>query len=491
MFRVFSPAGCLLLCLLSAGIASATFRPDRLDPRFAAYKLNAWQHYDLRGAESASVKPWAVEPQLRWTNEGSDAVLTGSLQLDTGFSADFQLVGTSRDDGMLWLGSTKERDTWTGRLQRGLIRYRSQHFTLRMGRDYLSRETGSISELGLSREQSGADFLEYVLSTTSGNLQLQVSAAKLHAIDRPSSFQRWLGVHRLEWRPGAGRNRFALGDYILYTGQNRGFDLAYFNPFNPFFSLNFEGYTWKEEVPDSSATTHADFDNNMLFAEFELWWPADPGRVQRHEFRSYGELLVDEFQIDEEDAAVMDNVWGATLGFEHRLHNLAYARSLRTQVEVSYCSHWLYNHPGWETDWFNRGRPLGNQEGADCLEYHVCLQWWPRAEAPFLGPNSYLELALSYLRKGNLEVGDPWLPDATTDEGLLTGPESGSLDLSLRLQHQVFCCKGEGLRRSLLPAVMWWLEPSQSWTRAAGGDRWEDRSELSCGIMLQWEIYAN
>lgn len=89
-----------------------------------------------------------------------------------------------------------------------------------------------------------------------------------------STLVRYISAHRLSFRK-QNAFEFGLSEVALYGGYNRSLDWRYLNPFVPYY--------WEQWNRGS--------DDNILFGlDFAIYWP-------RHS-RIFGELLIDDFQID-------------------------------------------------------------------------------------------------------------------------------------------------------------------------------------------------
>ncbi|MBK7092892.1 MAG: hypothetical protein IPH59_14435 [bacterium] len=89
-----------------------------------------------------------------------------------------------------------------------------------------------------------------------------------------STLVRYMSAHRLSFRK---QNAFELGlsEVALFGGYGRPVDWRYINPFVPYY--------WEQWNRGS--------DDNILFGlDFAIYWP--------HQCRIFGELLIDDFQID-------------------------------------------------------------------------------------------------------------------------------------------------------------------------------------------------
>lgn len=354
-------------------------------------------HWKEQGRDALSeAAPDSARLELRagggrgaWLEAGLSAPLTRSL------SARFWLSGTSEEQGERLLGTNTTRGGWTGRVLRGTLLWRVPGFEVEWGRRSLSTGEDRLSELAWGRQTPPVDQLRYALSSPAGRWRLDVGCAQLAAAG-DGELRRWAAFHRLSWRPRSGL-AFSLGDQAIFTGAQRGFELQYLSPFTPFFLENFEGYSERD------AGEPTDSDNGAIALGWELRRPA--GSVWRLEH--YGELLVDELQIDGDDRARFDDVLGLTLGLAAE-RRLVSGRRLRLRWEGSRLSHWAYVHPGVETSALEKGVPLGNAEGGDLAEQHLELQVYRTAPAAEL-----YSVAVGRLWKGAIEPGDAWAAEDT------------------------------------------------------------------------------
>lgn len=429
----------IMLCLLGLGSGLASQAMPLLLPADPGIPF---QLQDLEGRGHSSFDPDSSGPDMLEARLG---LARGGPWLEGGFhlrlrpwlKAEAWVSGTGVDEGEHLLGTHTTRGGWTGRVTRGSMTMDLPGFSLELGRRTLSHGMDMITELGWSRDVPPVDMLRYQLATKSRRLSLDVMTAQL-ASEASTSLKRWYVSHRLTWRPGDDpRNRILVGDHAIFAGEGRGFELHYLSPFTPYFLENFEGYS---EV-DHAETV--DDDNSSLFLAWN-WWLA-PGSP--FELRSYGELLVDEFQLDSDDRELLDDVLGLTLGVERPLQ-LPGTERASLQVEASWLSPWLYIHRGSGTSFLEKGHVIGNVEGGDARELHLRLRASTSGEQRFL-------LGWSLLEKGSLPIDAAWNAEATQGQAWPTSPVSWSWSLDAAWQFRL----GEA---ALLGAALGWRQLDES-----------------------------
>jgi hypothetical protein len=339
-------------------------------------------------------------------------------------------------------------------MQRGTLLWRQRGFELEWGRRSLSFGDDRLSELAWGRQVPAVDMLRYALETPGGAWRLDVGCAQL-AARHDGELRRWAAFHRLSWRPRPGL-RLYLGDQALYTGRQRGFELHYLSPFLPYLLENFEGYSERD------AGEPTDADNSVLL----VGWQAEGSLGRALGFEHYGELLVDELQIDGEDRRRFDDALGLTLGLALQ-RELPASRRLRLRVEGSWLSHWTYIHPGAETSWLEKGLPLGNREGGDLAETHLELQLLRLA-----APIELVSVAMGWIRKGAITPQTEWDIEATKGSAWPLPPRRSDRSwrvAALRALRPDLLASLEAERRLL--ADDWTLRLRLSWTLPPVEDR--------------------
>lgn len=327
-----------------------------------------------------------------WSSPGAWLEGGGAVRLQEGLWAQVWVAATSDPAGESLLGSNTSRGGWTGRVLHGTLLYERPTFQLEWGRRNPGAGLDQLSDLTWPSSLPPVDMFRLRLHARDERLSLELAGARLESMEDPE-LRRWFARHRLSWNPGGRPNlRFTVGDQVLFTGRQRGFDWQYLNPLLPFFLENFEGYS---EADHQEGT---DQDNSSLFATWDAWSQL----TDRTRLGCYGEILVDEFQLDAADRRRLDDALGLTLGLDAR-HALTARRVLRLRWEGSALSSWTYLHRGDETSYLEKGQVIGNAEGGDVLKHQLRLQLYRKSQADW-----QLSLGAGQVYKGAVEPTTPW-----------------------------------------------------------------------------------
>ncbi len=167
-------------------------------------------------------------------------------------------------------------------------------------------------------------------------------------VHNDSTLVRYISAHRLSFRK-KGVFEFGLSELVLYGGLNRPVDWRYLNPFVPYY--------WEQWNRGS--------DDNVFFgADFSLYWP--------HRSRIFGELMIDDFQIDLESEP---HQVGYKLGID-ALEPFGLQR-LFTKLSYTRVNTTVYGQNQPQNLYLYYGKPIGYFDGNDqdrilaLLRYHI------------------------------------------------------------------------------------------------------------------------
>ncbi len=198
---------------------------------------------------------------------------------------------------------------------------------------------------------------------------------RLISPDSATTFEnRFFSAHRLDIKLS---ENFYLGlfESIIYGGKGRSFEIPYINPLMLFHSVQLN-----DNVDD----------NTFFGLDFAFFIKS------RHKI--YGQLLIDDFQIDHKESSDNEpNELGATLGF----HSLNLFGLFDLRGEYLRINNRVYNQFLSRNRYVNRGRLIGNNFGPDGDRWSISFEKW-------LHPDSRLALGLSYQRKGEGKFNDNW-----------------------------------------------------------------------------------
>jgi hypothetical protein len=404
--RAILKCSVLVWTLAAPAMALVELRTDPLEPSALGARWDGL----------AGVPPLRTGDNLRlWAGwDGQDPTMMASCvtELDARLSLDLLVVGMKGEDVKTRLGSSRQRDDLSGRVMRGLVRYQGSKLDFEFGRDRPANWTQGVDHPALRNTVLPVDLARLTFKSPRYGLEVGSQLVSLPTPKRRSGFRRWMNGHRLTWVHGAWE--VELGDWILYTGQNRGIEPAYLNPLIPSFVGTFE------QIPQADSLSRYDNDNNLMCAS--VTW-ATKGAPTTWRVRL--DVVVDEFQIDSADRSRMDDVLGVRM--------VAGTRSTRETgtwqgaLSISALSSWLYQHPGNETDWSAYDASLGHAAGGDLLEAVAGLAWRPNSRPRGQRVALWTEgcgvaLEGGVRHKGAIVLADPWNPERTSGQSMPTSP---------------------------------------------------------------------
>lgn len=247
----------------------------------------------------------------------------------------------------------------------------------------------------------------------------------------------YLTAHRIDVKPFDGL-RIGLSESILFRSD--GIDLAYMNPFIPWYPVQ-----WNER------------DDDNAFLSLDAAWRPFSG------FETYGELLIDDIQY--ENVGDRPDKLGWTIGLSGSLP----AAGLGAVLEYTRIDRYVYSQRKPSNFYLHHGDIIGSGLGPDADRVTLSLgssSAWPLAAVA----------TVDHTRHGEGTVQEGW-PDSAQTGG--TFP-SGVVEYST----------GAELLLSWYP--IHWLEAHgrvrNVWTRNEGHQHGESSSSLTSSLELLWNL---
>jgi hypothetical protein len=281
---------------------------------------------------------------------------------------------------------------YTGKKYRGLagdletaaIFYKNGRFSASLGRQrlywgpqrtnlILSETTEPLDLLSASFE-TGRLKGSFIFARLDGSRPNQIDSLRFP--DRSFNDNRYLVGHRLDIRL---HRRFRLGlfETVLYGGEGRPPELYYLNPMQFFHSAQLN------ENED---------DNTALGFDFILL----PGKGTN----IYGQLLVDDFQIDSHSTG--DNE-PAEVGFLFGIFKASRIGSIIPDLNLEYVriTNRTYHQRDPRNRYLFRNKLTGHPLGPDADSISIKARFWPEKAL-------YAEIEVAYRRKGEGSIYGPW-----------------------------------------------------------------------------------
>lgn len=254
---------------------------------FLALSLNAqslapWDHafFNHRNDSLIFLSSQSVDGE-------TDLAVTVNRTMDSHWTVRSDVIVSSRDQSEIGALFTRPDlpVIHTGRFISGELNYTGEQFKMRIGRlfpDYhpvlqvtpYAKETISGDGIDWSYRHSFWQFENRIEF-------LRPEMRQDHSISRIFN-AHFIHLMHHNWEIG-------LGEYLIYTGDNKGVDWIWSNPFIPYIVHNFDAYSG---IGTTTTEYNGDTDNSMLYGEFR-WQGIKASIVSR--------LYVDEFQVDGAD----------------------------------------------------------------------------------------------------------------------------------------------------------------------------------------------
>lgn len=306
--------------------------------------------------------------------------LHGDISISQGnWSGIIQPVVEKSVKGDSEFGTGFQRYDLNGRFINSFVRYDDSQMTIQLGRGPIrwgQSWSHSIIQSGIipqyDHAYARAKIWVFSWDVLYGRLNTEFSNS--------NRISRHISGHKLSGLFINERLLFEFGEQIIYTGENRGFELMYINPGVPYVfaayeneDLNVDGYN---------------NDNGMIFVDFR--WIQNPG------LSFYGEFILDDYQLDDTD---VQNMLGYKLGLDGAINLLN--RQITFETEYTQIDSWTYIHHGQFTTLQNRGHAIGYPYGSDVRSFRIQADYWVHEKW-------ILDVEYTWMEKGSYTLQMPW-----------------------------------------------------------------------------------
>ena len=278
----------------------------------------------------------------------TDAAFTLNQPLTEKWQFSTSCFVTDRDRS--YVGATHARPDLpvffsTGRFFSGEVRYTGDMLNLRLGR--LFPDYHPFLQISpYARETISGDGVDWSLKGSFWRFDNRIQFLKNERIEQ-RAINRIFNFHAIFLN--AGKWTVGLGEFLLYTGDNRGIDWLWSNPFISYVVHNYDAYPGEGRT----ATEYGgDTDNGLIYAD--LAWE---GRALQITTRLY----VDEFQVDQPDREVRTDEFLSHIQFVYNLNGSADKSIFIPKSLIltgSLASAGFGYHPGLFTDFYVGDYPL-------------------------------------------------------------------------------------------------------------------------------------
>lgn len=261
-----------------------------------------------------------------------------------------QLRGRLENKGQLdsFAKVRRWKDKFTGYFDYALLGYKFKKFRFTVGRTFRAWGPEDNDRLLISTNSPAFDQISMDFEGKSVAFQFWATKLDRFYDSEGNSLNRFFSAHRIAFKPYRGLE-IGLSETVLYARKESGWELYYLNPILPFY---WEQYNNR-------------IDDNIYWG-LDFTWYAMPG------MKVYGELLIDDFQIDFISEAQQ-------LGFNIGIVELGRLISKYLQIKVDYTQirNTVYGQNKIYNIFTNSGVIIGSSLGTDAdrlryaLTYHA------------------------------------------------------------------------------------------------------------------------
>ena len=307
------------------------------------------------------------------------------LQADVGdkfslicrYSIDENLAKDSTYTGKVWKG-------FAGDAAQAYLSFKLPYFSLFLGRESLSWGQSHLYPLILSSFSPPVDMLKLegkwgFLKATSFFAQLD--PIKVTDSTGTSKIRRYMSAHRFSFKIKE-LLQVGFSETVIYGGKNRWFELYYLSPL-----LWFHG----------SQLNEGEDDNTFIGFDFNF--------TPLQKFSLYGELLIDDFQIEKKsDSDKEPNELGYSIGL--KAGDLLGLNGSEFDFEYLRVNNWTYNQRYPWNRYLFKNKTIGNPVGPDADNLFISLGGYLRK-----GLEARLSYELTHKGEGKITSlwNEPWL----------------------------------------------------------------------------------
>ena len=353
---------------------------------------NSFSYIKLGGTGSANFE------QSGETSNKSFIRIKSSLSLNDNITIKYNdIIDRGLIDDPLYIGD--EWRGWAGYQEQVYIAYNTSFLELKYGRDYVKWGYGKRGRLLISDASRPFDMLS--LKVRSNRLSFQTIMSQLNTVD---SAQRYLTAVRIEWNP-FDNLYLGVAQAGLYGDEDQSLDFTLSNP----FSISY--------FAQHNDPKHL---NAMIYLDAAYYW--------KNRYKFYGELLIDDFQVDEEiESDLEPNELGFILGIE----GIDLWEDINGWCEFTQVRNRTYNTQIDYEKFLHRNQPIGHWLGTDFQRFQFQLDRW-------MNPKVRLECGYDLIRKGEGtirgEFTTPWMDeDVTMETGYIEKIPYGIVETTNRI----------------------------------------------------------
>ena len=253
--------------------------------------------------------------------------------------------------------------------------YQNNWVTLQIGKGYEHWGSGNHIELALSEKGNPYDYL--MLSSNYGNIRVNYIHGFLETTFNPNT-NRYINARGIEWTNKKSLI-ISLTEAIIYSGQNRGFEIGYFNPIGSHLEI---------ELNNRLTTLNSNSANAV--------WQLHIDYLFKKHHRFSLNYLLDEFVLDQniEIGKEHGKAFSGKYVFSSKLKSKYIMNLFLSGIYVGTPT---FRHGNGQNNFVNDNLPLGWEYGSDGLEIAlgVCI---------LNRDNSIFELSLGILSNGDESI---------------------------------------------------------------------------------------
>lgn len=316
--------------------------------------LESWPLIQISDQKINNVQLSAISAFRVWNNDPIQSLALQVIGQWDVLSLMVEPVIVNEPYGPDLLGVDYTRSGISGRITNAFARYENDMISVQLGRSPLLWGQSLGQSIIQSTVTPAYDHMD--LRMNFGRFQLELLTGQLGSeLLYGERVKRNISGHKLTWVSKKKKWLLGFGEYIIYTGKNRGMEWHYLNPFVPYFFTSLDG--------DEEENYQSDNDNGILFATMRY--------VYKPNLSIFGELIIDDFQVD--NTNTQDGL-GFKIGADGAF-NIS-GKPITWILEWTSINSWTYIHHGHFTSWQNRGHALGFPYGPDLRSLYVQADIW-------------------------------------------------------------------------------------------------------------------